>query len=74
MANRKLNPTKKQRKLVGYVWYNMILQRPCYGPVRKVTRGKKKGWFEVWIFACTDEYGIHLKKGIYRPDEIVWID
>lgn len=74
MANRILNPTKAQRKHVGYVWYNLVMRRPIYGPVRKVTRGKKKGWFEVWILACSDEFGIYLKKVINKPEKIIWLD
>lgn len=73
MINRILNPTKAQRVHVGYVWYDQIKHRPCYGPVRKVLRGKKKGSFEVWIMGISDDYGLHLRKRIFSADSIVWL-
>ena len=66
-------PDVNTRKHVGWVWYDMIKQRPCYGPAREIKRGKKKGWFEIWILHASDEYMLHLKKKIVPAREIRWL-
>ena len=69
-----LNPTRKQRVVAGYVWYDKIKVRPCYEPVRKIERGKKKGWFEVMVLAVSDDYGLHLRKKQVEATDILWRD
>jgi len=55
---------------IGYLWYDKIKRRPCYGPLRTISRGKKKGWLEVWYMHANDERGLHYKKRIVPATDV----
>jgi hypothetical protein len=68
-------PDVETRKFAGYVWYDHDLkQRPFYEPTRQIKRGKKKGWFEIWMLHATDDYGLHLIKRIVPATSLRWAD
>jgi hypothetical protein len=59
-------------KPLGRFWYDKIKQRPYYS-LKKIKRGRRKGWVWVTYLKCTDEKGLHLRRRAVPASDIIII-